>query len=1090
MVRLSARWGAAVLALALMAVPGTTFGQTVTGTFRGRVFSRENAPVVSATVTARNGETGVSRSTVTDGQGRYVLLGLPLGTYAVRAQAIGHRPLEKTGLRLQIGAEVIVDFSLEASAVELTAVSVVVEQVPLVDVSKTGTNQRISQDQIEGLPTNGRNFTDFIGLAPTFAKIPAFGAGAQGGSIGGGRSGANLIQIDGVQNTGTFFGGDPRGSDRLPVAFSIEAVKEFQVLTNEYDVSKGGFTGGVVNAVTKSGSNELHGTAFEYYRSQRFTSKDFVGNDATDFLSHQFGATLSGPVIRDKLHFFTAVDRQARNAPVNTLTNSVTGVSDSVLARLDSIITNVYGIDPGQRGVFTTLQDEWVLFGRVDWNINSRHRLAIRDSYTALDFSGDRVVTTDYSSNGGPLHPKANSLVANVFSNFSPRLYNELRLQAAVDKKPRPPAVTYPQVRVVLNGSAGNRTAAFGADSIIQFNNLEERTLQLADVVTYVRGAHSIQVGTDNIRYKFFNLFMRNGLGTYTFDYGSNQANLDSMIARHASRFTRQVPVSGVSPIQFPDSIVTANYVAWNYSFYLQDRWQVTDRLTVNAGIRLDVPKVSGRPRNNPRLLDSFPQFFLDSGGIARVRGGTGTAADSQTTSREVPAQHDWSPRAGFAYDVSGNGRTVVRGGAGIFHGYTPFVFWSNMFLGTGRDLTTVSCPATSTSTQNVDLTVEAPLTCGVASAQPKPEISFFSRDYRTPYAFKANLGFDHSLTPTVAVGGEFVYAKTYDNFTNRDVNYRTATPLVLTGEGSRQVFGNAPGANGSSVRRVDTNFVAVLVHENNGIADYAAVIGSLRYRTERLDLSGTYTYSRNRDNYSRSCCVSFSQYSAIEAGVNGNFQLGGNFGYAENDIPNQVKISALWKGPLGFHINAIWLTFSGRPYTPRIASNQDANGDGISGNDRAYIPRIRDDISIDGNGGAAGVGTLAQQDSAYAVLDGLINKHSCLFAQRGRIAERMSCRNAARSILDIKVSREIALVSGQRLELTADFFNVLNGISKRWGKATEEGDRLMRIRGFDAANNRYVYEVDGSFGRKSIETNFGSTLPQFQAQLGARYRF
>jgi outer membrane receptor protein involved in Fe transport len=1089
-VRLSARWGAAALALALVAAPGTAFGQTVTGNFRGRVLNREGVPVASATVTARNTETGLSRSTLTDAQGRYLLLGLSLGPYAVRAQAIGHRPLEKTGLRLQIGAEVILDFSLEATAIELTAVSVEVEQVPLVDPGKTGTNTRISQDQIEGLPTNGRNFTDFIGLAPTFAKIPAFGAGAGGGSIGGGRSGANLIQIDGVQNTGTFFGGDPRGSDRLPIAFSIEAVKEFQVLTNEYDVSKGGFTGGVVNAVTKSGTNELHGTFFEYYRSQDFTSKDFVGNDPTDFLSHQFGATLSGPVIRDKLHFFTAVDRQARNAPVNTLTNSVTGVADSLLARLDSIITNVYGIDPGQRGVFTTLQNEWVLFGRVDWNINTRHRLAIRDSYTALDFSGDRVVTTDYSSNGGPLHPKANSLVANVFSNFSPTLYNELRFQAAVDKKARPPAVTYPQVRVVLNGSAGNRTVAFGADSIIHFNNLEERTLQIADVVTYVRGAHTVQLGTDNIRYKFFNLFMRNGFGTYTFDYGSNQANLDSMITRHASRFTRQVPVSGVSPIQFPDSIVTANYSAWNYSFYLQDRWQVNDRLTVNAGVRLDVPKVSGAPRNNPRLLDSFPQFFLDSAGVARIRGGTGTAADSQTTSREVATQYDFSPRIGFAYDVWGDRRTVLRGGVGIFHGYTPFVFWSNMFLGTGRDLTTVNCAATSTATQNVDLAVEAPLNCGAASAQPKPEISFFSRDYRSPYAVKTNFGFDHGVTPSLAVGAEVVYAKTHDNFTNRDVNYRTTNPLVLTGEGGRQVWGNTPGASGSTARRIDTTFVAVLVHENKGTADYAALIGSVRYRTPRLDLSGTYTYSRNRDNYSRSCCISFSQYAAIEAGANGNFQLGGNFGYAENDIPHQVKISALWRAPYGFHINALWLTFSGRPYTPRIASNQDANGDGINGNDRAYVPRTRTDISIDGNAGGAGFGTAAQQDSAYAVLDGIINGNACLFSQRGRIAARMSCRNAARSVLDIKISRQIPLISGQTLELTADFFNVLNGLSKKWGKATEQGDRLMRIRGFDAVNNRYVYEVDGSFGRKSVETNFGASLPQFQAQFGARYRF
>jgi len=844
-----------------------------------------------------------------------------------------------------------------------------------------------------------------------------------------------------------------------------------------------------VNAVTKSGTNDFHGTFFEYFRNQNFTNKDFLGVDPTLFRSHQFGAALSGPIVRDKVHFFAAVDRQARQAPVTALSPVTTGIADTILAELDSIIRNVYGVDPGQAGTYSTLQNEWVLFGRLDFNLGSRHRLAIRDSYTALDFTGDRVSsgssnTYDYSSSGGPLTPKSNSFVVNLFSNLSSNLYNEFRFQAATDKKPRPAAVNYPQVRVSLGG----RVIGLGADSIIQFNNLEETTLQFADILTLNRGAHSIQLGTDNIRYDFFNLFFNNGLGTYTFNWGNDRATLDSLAARHASNFTRSVPFSGVSPVAFPDSTPVADYIAWNYSFFLQDKWQVTPRLTVNAGLRLDIPTVTGKPRNNPQLLDSFPQFFLDSAGIARIRGGTGTAADSVTTAREVPAGHNWAPRLGFAYDLFGDRRTVVRGGAGVFYGYTPFVFWSNMFLNTGQDQLNVSCASTTPATIGVVLdTTDSPTNCGPLTP-PVANSFFFTQDYKTPHAVKTNFGFDHGITRTLTVGGEITYAKTYDNYTNRDVNYRTNNPLILTGEGGRKVVGTAPGSGGSSARRLDPRFNQVLEHDNRSNSDYVAVIGSLRYRTDAWDVSGSYTYSRNRDDFSRSCCTSTSQYAALEAGTNLNNEIDGNFGYSENDIPHSGTVSVLWRAPYGINVSGIWRTFAGRPFTPQINSSVDANGDGIRGNDRVYIPRDRADISIDGNGGTAGVGTTAQQDSVYRVLDGVINRFDCLATQRGRIAARNTCRNPGRSLLDIKLSRQIATIGGQTLELMADFFNVLNGFNKKWGKATSADATLLRIRGFDAANNRYIYEVQPTFGRKFLE--FGAGLAQFQVQFGARYRF
>jgi hypothetical protein len=1085
------------LAFLLATLPLAARGQTVTGNIRGRLTEPSGSAVVSARVTATNIETGVPRSTLADADGRYRLLGLSPGNYRVRAQAIGHRSLEKTGYRVQIGDELIVDFILEPAAVEVAAVPVVVEATPLVDAGKTGVSRTVSEAEVANLPANGRNFTDFIALAPTFVSTPKFGSGGSIGVLGGSRNSGTILNIDGVENTGSFFGGDARGGDRLPIAFSIESVKEFQVLTNEYDVSKGGFTGGLVNAVTKSGTNEVRGSVFEYFRDHDLTRDDFLGNPPQDFLSHQFGATVSGPIVRDRAHFLLAVDRQARRAPATAVTSNVLGVPDSTLNRLDNIIRTVYGVDPGPRGTVNIEVNEWALFGRVDVNLSNRHRLAIRDNLTVLDLVGDRISTGsgnqyDYFSNGGPQKPKVNSLAANLFSNLTSSLYNELRLQYSTDPKPRPPQVTYPQVRVFLGG----HFVAFGADSILHFNDLKENTFQIADAATFTRGAHSVQLGFDVLRKSFFNLFFNNGRGTYTFNWGADSPTLDSLAARHASAFTRAVPFSAVSPVQFPDSIPTADYVGWRYSFFLQDRWQPTRQLTLTAGVRVDVPKVRNVPRNNATLLDSFPQFFLDAAGISRLRGGTASAADSLTTAREVPAAYNWQPRVGFAYDVFGDQRTVVRGGVGTFYGYTPFVYWSNMFLNTGRDQLNVVCAANTPAAQNVNLTVDAPANCGPLTPPAANAFFFTTRDpvtgapkaFKTPVAFKTNFGIDHGVTPNVRVGAEVSYAKTWHNYSIRDINYRSDVTAVLAGEGGRVVVGTAPGASGSSARRIDPRFIQVLEHDNRSRGDYVALIPSVTWRHPRWDVSASYTYSRSRDDVSISCCTSTTTYRLVEAGVNTNNQLDGDFSFSDNDRPNLFVLSGLWRGPYGINVGALLRAYSGLPFSPTINSANDANGDGIRGNDRAYIPRDRNDITIDANGAAAGLGSPLQQDSAYAVLDAIINRNACLASQRGRIAQRNTCRNPARTVLDLRVSKEVTTVRGQSVELVADFFNLLNGINKNWGRATSAQTSLMRIRGFDAANNRYIYEVDSKFGQEFLET--GADLAQFQAQLGVRYTF
>ncbi len=1074
MVRFGAR--ARAVALLLAAVPVAAWSQTVTANIRGRVVGNDGLPIASATVTATNTETGVARRLLTDPDGRYRLLGLALGNYRVVAQAIGHRPLEKTGFRLQIGDEFVVDFTLEAAAVEVAAVPVVVEQTPLVDPSKAGVGIRVSQDQIENLPANGRNFIDFLALAPTVAVTPNFGAGGHI-SIGGGRASGTAVQIDGVQTTGTFFGGDARGFERQPISYTIESVKEFQVITNDYDVSKGGFTGGLVNAVTKSGTNEYHGSVFEFYRNQNLTAVDFLGVAPSSYRSHQFGGSLGGPILKNRLHFFFALDRQDRQSPSSNLDTSTPaaatalGIADSTLTKIDSIMKNIYGINPGTRGTFLAQVNETAVLGRFDWAISNHHRLTFRDNYTNMSLTHDRLVSTDFTSNGGPVPGRTNSAVLNLFSNWS-NFFNEIRFQTAYDDKPRPPdavctasgAVCSPMPQVRIN--VGGRFVALGSDSIIHANNLQEKTLQFVEQLTYNRGSHSFLLGTDNTRFHIFNLFFNNSLGTWTWNYpGADSVVLNRLRSQRPSAYTRSIPYAGVGT-----PAPTADYAAWQLSAFAQDRFQATRKLLVTAGVRLDKAVFPDTARANPGLLTTFPDAV---------------------TNRKLSVPMEVSPRAGFTYDVFGDQRTIVRGGGGKFVGYVPYVLWSNAFLNTGRDQLQVICSGASVPAPNLAADVANPdsipgACVGAGAPPPKPGINFFSDQFRMPYSLKGNIGFDHQITADVKIGGDLSYAKMKRNYTVLDRNLKDTITAVLSGEGGRVVIGTYPTGSGSNPIRRDTNFTQVIEHDNRGHGDYFSAGADVAIRIgSRTDLTASYQYSRARDDYSVPCCISFSLYRFMEAGQVPANDLSDNFGPADFDQAHKVVLSLVHRTSAGGTFGILGRYYSGLPYSPAISSAADANGDGTRGNDRVYIPRNQSDISLSG--------TAAQQAAAWATLDSIINANTCLARQRGTIASRNSCRNPGQFLIDLHVSQRVVEYQGRTLELVADLFNLLNGLNKNWGRVTQVSSSsnevpLLRVQGFDAVNNRYVYSVVSSYGTPGIEA--GATLAQFQLQVGARLRF
>jgi outer membrane receptor protein involved in Fe transport len=1083
-----ARTAAACFLIAAAAVPLFAQG-TTTATIRGRLTGTDGSPV-AGTVTVTNTQTGVARRSAAGEDGRYALFGLQVGgPYAVRAQAIGYRAQERTGYRLGISDVVAVDFTLESTPVQVSEILVTTDATPVVDAQQPGLVSRVSEDQIATLPTNGRNFADFIALAPQVTTLAGqMGTGSGGTlSLGGGRTGANSILIDGVGNTGTFFGGEARGSDRIAFAYSIEAVREFQVETNVFDVSRGNFTGGVVNAVTRGGTNQFRGTVFGYRRADSWTKSDFLGRPPTEFTSNQYGLTLSGPIIRDKLHFYFVFDRQDRTQPTFAVDASSKAIAEAStvhpdsLVRLMSILQNVYGYDTtGEQGRIITTTDQSSIFARLDWTISNSHQLQLRYNYTNLLAENDRIATLDLRGAGGPFKDVGKSFVASLFSQFGRSVANEFRMQRALEPRPRPSNSAWPRIDVTINSVfrdtingrdttiLTSRTITAGADDVLHYNVLEENTWQLQDNLTYYRGSHTFKVGTDNNFYHVYNFFGRFGLGQYTY------RSLSDLENNAPDVFTRLVPTDTNTAIPFADRLPKALYDVREYSLYAQDQWQATPRLNLMFGLRYDVVRYPNRPAPNLLLQRSFPDLDV---------------------SRVPEDNNNVAPRFGFTYNMSGNSRTIVRGGAGLFYGRPAYVLFSNVFLNSGVGQATLTCLSSAGNVPLLDSSMAnnhelIPERCvgGGAAAAAASTINVFAHDFKNARSFKMNFGVDHEVDPNLRIGFDFAYSFTENNYYSIDRNLNTTPQFFI--EGGRPVF--APpisiGSTGSVNRafiRADAAFGPVLTIMSDGQArNLAFVVNASQRFSRRTSFQASYTYSNTVDDASISCCTNTGIFAPYTDGNPANLRNARSV--ADYDRPHTIILSGIVQLPWDIHLSGIYRGYTGLPFTPVFGGAGDANGDGTTFNDRAFVgTNLLYNVDLNSD-----IDTLTQRLTQQHTLEGIINKWSCLRAAMGTIIRRNTCRQPWINQFDMKLSKRFNTMRGQSVEFVADFFNVLNFFNSEWGRfetVALSDQNLLLIRGFNTTQNRFVVEPNPTFGRV---TPISFRLDQFSAQFGLRYNF
>jgi hypothetical protein len=658
-----------LLALAMCAV-GFAQSQAGSGQIAGQVADTNGAAVPNATVKVTNKGTGLERTATASEDGLFTIVLLPPGVYTVVAEATGFAAATVDDVTVNVGRSADLTLTVGASGVQAS----VLVTADAIQVTRNESDAVLNETAISTLPINGRRFQDFVTLTPTAQVDP------QRGQISlSGQKGINgNINVDGVDYNQPFFGGI-RGGERANLAFTIpqESIKEFQVVASGYSAEFGRSTGGIVNAVTKSGDNSLRGSAFYLLRPSRLAR----GNDFTNRLQsalttrspnlsatlaptqHQFGGSIGGPIKKDKLFWFVSYEQQRFRAPRQILFTNfpLTGVT------LNAAQQAVLDFYTAEQVGYQLTNDAYAGLGRLDWNVNDSHRFNIRfsgsknDALNAVsrgETSLDPTTNQALSTNGTEKN-QTKIGVAQLVSNFGPNTINELRLQYAREDRPRFSNSEVPQI---LTGFA-----TYGATAFLPTTQYDTR-YQAADSLTHITGNHTLKFGGEYSRLFADQEFGFNQFGAYALSIGNTATNISDTLLRLSNSVT---PGTNAILGRFDDTRARYNRQIGNLqasfrveelAFFAQDSWRITPKLSINYGLRVEQQYNPTPETTNTQIVNVVKNTIFP----IRNKGYDPT---------DIPdSGWQWGPRAGFAYDPEGKGKMIIRGFAGEYYARTPLI--------------------------------------------------------------------------------------------------------------------------------------------------------------------------------------------------------------------------------------------------------------------------------------------------------------------------------------------------------------------------------------------------------------------------------
>lgn len=1012
----------------LALVPRLVASQGVTSAaIQGQVMRPDGSPIHGAAVSLTNESNGRRWEVGTGSTGLFFIEDVAVGgPYRLDVRFLGFAPAARAGIILALGQRLTTDFLLRPIVVELSPITVTASADPAPGSGRTGPAEIVSRAQIDKLPNPGRQFLALTTLSPQAAISRSSGVAPTGGiTIGGHNRLYNSFQIDGGVNHDLYRGRLP-GQETIPRPISLEAIEEIQVLAAPFDVRYGAFAGGLVNAVTRSGTNELHGSAFGYLADAALIGSSVIGDAHGDFRTWQFGGTVGGPIIRNRAHYFLSVDLQRELVPdpgpfVTDTAGGADmeriGISYESASRFLNILRDSFDLDPGTLGPVHGHVRGRDLLGKLSIQLGTNSHLELSHHHTSGDRRGfiSRTKTFYFLSTIDQRHAASVSASRLIWTSLLGRRWsNELIVSRLRADDSCHPAASFPLIRVSADAGLLGAGAQGGCPTQ-PINSVVQHALELTENLTGAFGDHVVTLGIHGEALRFRDAWLQLSSGVWEF------SSLDQLAARRPSRYERTLPG--------PARLGELDFRARQLGVYLQDRWRPARGLSLTLGLRADVIRLPNDGATNPALRRTLD---LDTG---RLPGGAVA----------------WSPRVGVSYDLRSTGRTFLRGGVGLFTGRLPYTWMGNAYRDNGMQELFLVCSGAAAAPRFDPATQPEVCANGVGAL---PRLSAFDPDAKLPQNLKAALGFDHQFAGGTLATVDLLYTRAIHQMYVTDANLLPPS-RVARGEGNRLMYGTiscTPSPCTAVPARRDSVFGQVARVTNSTGDNAFSASAQLRGRLgKRVEGRGFYAFTRARD-----------RMSLVNPAARANLANTSLDGTLDDrplrssyfDIPHRVQMSVTVQLPSHMWLTLMYAGASGTPYTYIIVG--DANADGIGGtagqqNDLVYVPRDSSDISL-------------ANPAGWDSLRAHIEAEPCLREQRGRIMERNSCRNPWFGSLNARLTKAFRTLAGQSVELTADVYNALNLLNGNWGElrmtAPDPWFQMLRLTGYDAARERGSYRL------------------------------
>jgi hypothetical protein len=1042
----------------------TLLAQTSQAGIVGTITDEKKETIPGATVQVRNESTGFTTNTTTNPKGEYTFKQLPLGgPYTINVTFMGYGAQKRSGYMLNLSDVLRLDIQMQSSTRELNVVEINASSMQN-NIPNLGASTSVNARNISKLPVNGRNFTSLIDLSPL----------SRGGSISGQLATSTNFTIDGMTAKNPTFGGT--AGTGAPYSISIEAVREFKVVTNQYDVTYGRSGGGTINTATKSGTNTLTGSAFTFVRADELSSPyDTRGNKRNvPFSTYQYGFSLGGPIIKDKAHFFIAYDHQRDARPLQIA--DIQGPDDEVRynvtqANLDnylSIARSKYGVASTQQfGSFDKKENTDAIYGRVDVQLNKKNLLTVSNNYI-YDLNnqniGDNSAINLYEVYGTSRN-KSNSLLATLRSTLSPRLTNELKAQyltASVesisgDQLPAGTA-TIPRAIIDRLQSTVNGKSVFTS---IQLGGQRYAPEYFFSNVAQV--TDNIYFNTDKINFTFGTDLMYTHMKSR---YGSEVngrfyfSNIDEFNNLNPYRYAREIPLVA-------DPSVRQNFI--NTGLYAQMQTKLGKGLDMMAGVRADYTNYLDKPNFNQTVYNDL-----------------GLRTDHSLNTFQI------QPRVQFTWDIGEKQRDIIRLGAGIFGSDILNYTMINNMVFDGTKLAAVDITRTATGTNlvpkpNFPGYRENPASTPGAELFNVPGVSRLStinlnrEDVRIPVVYKGNFSYNRFINERLRLGVSAYLSLARNNYMYTDANMVDQPYFRLSNEDNRGVYVPAStinptnGAADWTKGRKTLNVGRVLALNSDGkVNQYAFVFdGTYRYFKDG-EISFSYTYNDTKDNTSYNGNVANTATLALP--VKDDPRDLSKMTASDNQFRNKIVLYGTLPTFYGVSVGLRYSGIGGTRYSLVVAGN--VNGDFVASNDLAYI-FDPNDPNVPAATRTAVQGILENPNASKSLKD-YVRKSI------GKVAERNGGVNGFYGQWDIRIAKRFrTFTKKQYIEFSGDLFNVANLLNKNRGVVkTLTNQSIYSLASFNAATSNYNYNVNPNTG---VVTPTGNP---YQFQLGLRYGF